>query len=107
MMKDFKKQITKHLEDYGKLEEIDATLIDQASFILTQIEDARKQILKHGVVHLTANGYSAKNGYLQAYEALMKSYVAISEKLGMSPLSREKLRWTKPFPKGPDDDLIK
>ena len=85
-----KQKIKKHLERFGKTELIDEVWVDEAVWIMGELTKIKKQLKKEGLVHVTQNNYSTKNGYLQTYEALLKSFVAISIKLGMSPKDREK-----------------
>ena len=56
---------------------------------------AKAGLLEHGAIHTTKYGYSAKSGYLQAYETLLKMYGAISDKQGLSPWDRDK--WKADF----------
>ena len=82
--------ITAHLKKYNKTELIDSTWIDEMLFVLERLAGSKIDLLKYGAIHKTKTGYSAKSGYLQAYETYLKMYGAISGKLGLSPHDREK-----------------
>jgi len=105
-MTDFKQQINDHLQAYGKTESIDSHWIDLFLFTIEQIHKMEKKIDEFGMTQTSEkNGYIVKNGYAQAHEALVKSFVGISIKLGLSPHDRDK--WIKQTKFKNDGGLIK
>ena len=89
-MTNFKREINKHLKAFDKVELVDSYWEDQAVYVLEKLPEVKNKMDEIGLVHLTKTGYTAKNGYIQAFESLLKSFAAISIKLGLSPKDREK-----------------
>lgn len=96
---DYREQIISHLKEYDKLDLIDMTWVGIAVNALEEIDRLAKIVRKEGSTQVTKNGFTSKSGYLQSLETWMKTFNRASEKLGLSPRDREKLKWQKPVEK--------
>ena len=85
-----KAEILEHLKKYDKIEFIDRGWVDELIFVLDELQQSRTDVQEYGRITVSKNGYTTRSGYLQSHETLLKMYNAISAKLGVSPVDREK-----------------
>lgn len=85
-----KSEILEHLKKYDRIEFIDRGWVDELLFVLSELQQSRQDVREFGRTTISTNGYSTRSGYLQSHETLLKMFNAISSKLGMSPVDRDK-----------------